>query len=143
MPARLLESPNPSLSLYFGGRRHLDASAAIPKRCRKEGLFIVSRPAFAAPAFLKNLWACTFKLSRQYYQPLRFYVKSILVHFRRSKNYHFNNFEGFEFWFLWKIHIWKCQKLPKIKIQGCRSGPNGRFWYSKVTKNWFHVKSEW
>ena len=34
---------------------------------------------------------------------------------QKVKNSHFNNFRGFEFWFLLKVHIWKCQKFPKIQ----------------------------
>ena len=35
--------------------------------------------------------------------------------FLKVKNCHFNNFGGFEFWFLEKLHTWKCQMLPKIQ----------------------------
>jgi len=47
--------------------------------------------------------------------PLRFYVKLIWADIQKVKNCQFNNFEGFEFWFLEKFHTWKCQKFPKLQ----------------------------
>ena len=44
--------------------------------------------------------------------PLCFYVK--FGWFSKVKNCHFNNFGGFEYWFLEKFHTWKCQNFPKI-----------------------------
>ena len=35
--------------------------------------------------------------------------------FQKVKICHFNNFQGFEFWFLEKFHTWKCQMFPKIQ----------------------------
>ena len=62
--------------------------------------------------------------------------------FKKVKNCHFNNFEGFECWFIEKFHTWKCQKLPHFKIQSFSNGQNGSFWGLQNDQYWFHGKSE-
>ena len=84
--------------------------------------------------------------------PLWFYVKSILVDFKRTKKSRFNNFEGFEFWFLEKFPTWKCQKFPKnskfiaaqmvkMAVFGGSKWPkliSRKFWVAEISWN-FHM----
>ena len=62
--------------------------------------------------------------------------------FQKVKNCHFNKFEGFEYWFLEKFHIWKCQKFPKIQTSEVLKWAKWQFLGYKMTNYWFHVKSD-
>ena len=52
---------------------------------------------------------------------------------QKVKNCRFNNFEGFEFWFLEKVHTRKCQKFQNVQNSELL----------QYDQNWFHVKSKW
>ena len=48
--------------------------------------------------------------------PLRFYVKTTIDQFKRSKNVVFGNFRGCEFWFLVNLSNFQVSNLPKFKV---------------------------
>ena len=58
-------------------------------------------------------------------------------------NCHFNNFYGFEFWFLGKFHTWKCQKFPSVLNSELFKWWKWLFFGLQNDQNWFHVKYEW
>ena len=46
-----------------------------------------------------------------------------------------NNFEAFELWFLEKIDVWKCQKIPQIQNSDLQKWPKmAIYWASKWPK---------
>ena len=68
---------------------------------------------------------------------LWFYVHSILANFFRSETNTLTILTGLNF-NIWEFHPWNGQKYPKIQ-----NARNISLWGLKLTKNWFHVKSEW
>ena len=67
----------------------------------------------------------------RHFLQLWFYVKSILVDFRRSKTAVLTILEALNFDF-WKNFTLENVKSPQIfKIQSCWNGQNGSFWGSK------------
>ena len=71
--------------------------------------------------------------------PFWFYVKSILA----GQKLPFNNFEGWEIWFLEKSHTYKCQKIPEIQNSELLKWSKGKFFGLQNDQNWFHVQSDW
>ena len=63
--------------------------------------------------------------------------------FQKVKNCRFNNFEGFEFWFLEKFHAWKCQNFPNNQKSERLKWSKWQFLRLQNSQNWIHIKSEW
>ena len=62
--------------------------------------------------------------------------------YQKVKKCHFNNFGGFEYWFLEKFHTWKCQTFPKIQNSEVLKWSKWQFLGLQNDPNWFHVKSK-
>ena len=69
-------------------------------------------------------------------------MKSILADFRRSKTTISTILEALNF-NIGELHPWKCQKYPKIQNLVILKCIKYQFFAFKLTKTWFHVKSEW
>ena len=75
--------------------------------------------------------------------PLRFYVKSILADFRRSKTAILVNVAAlnFEYWVI--FDIFKCESTKKSKFKASKIVEMAVFDLLKSATIDFHVKSEW
>ena len=60
-----------------------------------------------------------------------------------AKNWHFDKFTGFEFWFCFFFVMKILNKFTKLKIQCFYNYQNWQFLDSEKCQIWFHVKSGW
>ena len=63
--------------------------------------------------------------------------------FWSPKNCHFYHMNSSEIWFLSYFWHFQVSNLRKKKIQSLQNCWNDSFWPSKISLNWFHVKSDW
>ena len=84
-------------------------------------------------------WICWYLLILP---PFRFYVKSILGNFKRSKNVLFGNFRDCELGILVNLGLGSWSNLLKSKFRASKFAKNYIFELYEFTKIWFHAKSE-
>ena len=77
--------------------------------------------------------------------PLRFYVKSNFVEYKRSKDVIFANFRSSEFWFLVTVSNFQVPNLPKIQTLKSLKLPKMPFLDNLNSPRFdiTYVKSEW
>ena len=98
-------------------------------------LFTLYRPG--QPNWEHTMWKF------QYFSAIQILCEITFWSFWSPKNCHFDYFSSYEFWIygnFWHFQVWI---LPKIKSQSLPNYQNTSFWPSKISQNWFHVKSKW